>query len=338
MRKQTTYFILLLILLVLLFIGDLLLGSVNIPLKTVMSVLTGNGNNIQEETLIINFRLPKAIVAVLAGAALSCSGLQMQTLFRNPLAGPYVLGISSGASLGVAIFLLGAPLFGMTFTSEIVRNIGIIGAAWIGAAAILFVIMAVSGRIKDIMAILILGMMFGSAASALVEILQYLSPDSALKSFVIWTMGSLGGVTNAQLHIMSWAVIAGLIISIYLIKPLNLLLLGENYARTMGLNIQLTRMLMFTSTILLAGTITAFCGPIGFIGIAVPHITRMLFANADHKVLMPASMLAGSVIMLFCDIIAQLPGHEMVLPINTVTALIGIPVIIAVIVRNKKVF
>ena len=338
MRKQTTYFILLIILLVLLFIGDLLLGSVNIPLKTVMSVLTGNGNNIQEETLIINFRLPKAIVAVLAGAALSCSGLQMQTLFRNPLAGPYVLGISSGASLGVAIFLLGAPLFGMTFTSEIVRNIGIIGAAWIGAAAILFVIMAVSGRIKDIMAILILGMMFGSAASALVEILQYLSPDSALKSFVIWTMGSLGGVTNAQLHIMSWAVIAGLIISIYLIKPLNLLLLGENYARTMGLNIQLTRMMMFISTILLAGTITAFCGPIGFIGIAVPHITRMLFANADHKILMPASMLAGSVIMLFCDIIAQLPGYEMVLPINTVTALIGIPVIIAVIVRNKKVF
>jgi iron complex transport system permease protein len=272
------------------------------------------------------------------GAALSASGLQMQTLFRNPLAGPYVLGISSGASLGVSLFLLGAPLLGISFASEALRNVGIVGSAWIGGALILLVIMAVSARLKDIMAILILGMMFGSAASAVVQILQYLSTDSALKSFVIWTMGSLGGVSLAQLGLMSGIVLAGLILSVYLIKPLNLLLLGENYARTMGLNVRITRLLLFVSTTLLAGTVTAFCGPIGFIGIAVPHVARMLTGNADHRILMPASILLGSVTMLLCDIIAQLPGREMVLPVNTVTALLGIPIVVLVIVRNRKIF
>ena len=282
--------------------------------------------------------MPKAITALVVGAALSASGLQMQTLFRNPLAGPYVLGISSGASLGVSLFLLGAPLLGVSVASETLRNIGVVGSAWIGAALILAVIMAVSVRLKDIMAILILGMMFGSAASAIVQILQYLSPDSALKSFVVWTMGSLSGVSLQQLGLMSGIVVAGLALSIYLIKPLNLLLLGENYARTMGLNIRWIRFLLFASTTLLAGTVTAFCGPIGFIGIAVPHVARMLTGNADHRVLMPASMLMGSVTMLLCDIIAQLPGHEMVLPVNTITALLGITIIVLVIVRNRKIF
>ena len=254
------------------------------------------------------------------------------------MAGPYVLGISSGASLGVSLFLLGAPLLGVSVASETLRNIGVVGSAWIGAALILAVIMAVSVRLKDIMAILILGMMFGSAASAIVQILQYLSPDSALKSFVVWTMGSLSGVSLQQLGLMSGIVVAGLALSIYLIKPLNLLLLGENYARTMGLNIRWIRFLLFASTTLLAGTVTAFCGPIGFIGIAVPHVARMLTGNADHRVLMPASMLMGSVTMLLCDIIAQLPGHEMVLPVNTITALLGIPIIVLVIVRNRKIF
>lgn len=338
MRKQTIYFITMGLALLLLFVCDLLLGSVRIPAKEVFNVLFGNSDNQQAEALVMSFRLPKAIVAVIVGAALSSSGLQMQTLFRNPLAGPYVLGISSGASLGVALFLLGAPILGMTFASEMVKNMGIIGSAWIGAAVILLIIMAVSARIKDIMAILILGMMFGSAASAIVQILQYLSPESALKSFVVWTMGSLGGVLSSQLYLMAAVVVVGLMISIYLIKPLNLLLLGENYARTMGLNVRVTRSLVFISTILLAGTVTAFCGPIGFIGIAVPHIARMLFANADHKILMPASILLGAVVMVFCDIISQLPGYGIVLPINTVTALIGIPIVIMVIVRNKKVF
>lgn len=331
-------FILLSLLLVILFVASLLLGSVSLQVKEVLGVILGQEVDPQTRILVTHFRLPKAITALVAGAALSASGLQMQTLFRNPLAGPYVLGISSGASLGVSLFLLGAPLLGVSVASETLRNIGVVGSAWIGAALILAVIMAVSVRLKDIMAILILGMMFGSAASAIVQILQYLSPDSALKSFVVWTMGSLSGVSLQQLGLMSGIVVAGLALSIYLIKPLNLLLLGENYARTMGLNIRWIRFLLFASTTLLAGTVTAFCGPIGFIGIAVPHVARMLTGNADHRVLMPASMLMGSVTMLLCDIIAQLPGHEMVLPVNTITALLGIPIIVLVIVRNRKIF
>lgn len=339
MKKRTLLcFILLALLLVLLFVASLLLGSVSLQVKEVLGVLFGQEADPQTRILFTHFRLPKAITALIVGAALSASGLQMQTLFRNPLAGPYVLGISSGASLGVSLFLLGAPLLGVSVASETLRNIGVVGSAWVGAALILAVIMAVSVRLKDIMAILILGMMFGSAASAIVQILQYLSPDSALKSFVVWTMGSLSGVSLQQLGIMSGIVVAGLALSIYLIKPLNLLLLGENYARTMGLNIRWIRFLLFTSTTLLAGTVTAFCGPIGFIGIAVPHVARMLTGNADHRILMPASMLMGSVTMLLCDIIAQLPGHEMVLPVNTITALLGIPIIVLVIVRNRKIF
>lgn len=339
MKKRTLLcFILLALLLVLLFVASLLLGSVSLQVKEVLGVLFGEEVDPQTRILVTHFRLPKAITALIVGAALSASGLQMQTLFRNPLAGPYVLGISSGASLGVSLFLLGAPLLGVSVASETLRNIGVVGSAWVGAALILAVIMAVSVRLKDIMAILILGMMFGSAASAIVQILQYLSPDSALKSFVVWTMGSLSGVSLQQLGLMSGIVVAGLALSIYLIKPLNLLLLGENYARTMGLNIRWIRFLLFASTTLLAGTVTAFCGPIGFIGIAVPHVARMLTGNADHRILMPASMLMGSVTMLLCDIIAQLPGHEMVLPVNTITALLGIPIIVLVIVRNRKIF
>ena len=339
MKDRTTLcFILLSLLLVILFVASLLLGSVSLQVKEVLGVILGQEADPQTRILVTHFRLPKAITALVVGAALSASGLQMQTLFRNPLAGPYVLGISSGASLGVSLFLLGAPLLGVSVASETLRNIGVVGSAWIGAALILAVIMAVSVRLKDIMAILILGMMFGSAASAIVQILQYLSPDSALKSFVVWTMGSLSGVSLQQLGLMSGIVVAGLALSIYLIKPLNLLLLGENYARTMGLNIRWIRFLLFASTTLLAGTVTAFCGPIGFIGIAVPHVTRMLTGNADHRVLMPASMLMGSVTMLLCDIIAQLPEHEMVLPVNTITALLGIPIIVLVIVRNRKIF
>ena len=331
-------FILLSLLLVILFVASLLLGSVSLQVKEVLGVILGQEVDPQTRILVTHFRLPKAITALVVGAALSASGLQMQTLFRNPLAGPYVMGFSSGASLGVSLFLLGAPLLGVSVASETLRNIGVVGSAWIGAALILAVIMAVSVRLKDIMAILILGMMFGSAASAIVQILQYLSPDSALKSFVVWTMGSLSGVSLQQLGLMSGIVVAGLALSIYLIKPLNLLLLGENYARTMGLNIRWIRFLLFASTTLLAGTVTAFCGPIGFIGIAVPHVARMLTGNADHRVLMPASMLMGSVTMLLCDIIAQLPGHEMDLPVNTITALLGIPIIVLVIVRNRKIF
>ena len=318
---------------VVLFTADLLVGSVAVAPADIWAALTGGDCDPAMRDIILRIRLLKAVTALLAGAALAASGLQMQTLFRNPLAGPYVLGISSGAGLGVALFLLGAPLLGVSAHS-FVQSLGIAGAAWLGAALVLLVVMAVSRRIKDIMVILILGMMFGSGISSVVEILQYLSSEAALKSFVIWTMGSLGDVTGGNLALMLPVIAAGLVLSIAAIKPLNLLLLGENYARTMGLNVQRTRTLLFLSTVLLAGTVTAFCGPVGFIGLAVPHLARMLFASADHRILMPGSMLAGAALLLVCDLISK----TLALPINTVTALMGIPVVIIVVVRNRNLF
>lgn len=249
-------------------------GAVPIPLNQVVAAIAGGDCPEMTARIVINIRLVKAVVALLAGAALSVSGLEMQTLFRNPLAGPYVLGISSGASLGVALFILGAPLAGL---SGYVDSIGIVGAAWIGASAVLAVIAFVGRRITDIMVILILGIMFSSGVSAIVQVLQYLSHEDALKSFVIWTMGSLGEVTISQLIVAVPAVIAGLVLAVAAVKPLNLLLLGEDYARSMGLNPLRSRALLFMSTTLLAGTVTAFCGPIGFIGMALPHVARMLF-------------------------------------------------------------
>ena len=316
-----------------LFTADLLVGSVSVAPADIWAALTGGACDPAIRDIILRIRLLKAVTALLAGAALAASGLQMQTLFRNPLAGPYVLGISSGAGLGVALFLLGAPLLGGAAHS-FVQALGIAGAAWLGAALVLLVVMAVSRRIKDIMVILILGMMFGSGISSIVEILQYLSSEAALKSFVIWTMGSLGDVTGGNLALMLPVIAAGLVLSVAAIKPLNLLLLGENYARTMGLNVQRTRTLLFLSTVLLAGTVTAFCGPVGFIGLAVPHLARMLFASADHRILMPGSMLAGAALLLVCDLISK----TLALPINTVTALMGIPVVIIVVVRNRNLF
>ena len=319
-------------LVVVLFAADMMVGSVGIAAGDVWAALTGGECDPITRKIIIDIRLMKAVVAILAGAALSVSGLQMQTLFRNPLAGPYVLGVSSGASLGVALFILGAPLLGIS-SSAWLSPVGVAGAAWIGAAAILAVVAAVSQRIKDIMVILILGMMASSGVSAIVQILQYLSAEEALKSFVIWTMGSLGDVTTQQLALVAPAIIAGLVISVAVIKPLNLMLLGEGYARTMGLNIRRTRSLILLSTTLLAGTVTAFCGPIGFIGLAIPHVARILFCDADHRTLLPAAALTGAVALLVCDIVSKL----LTLPVNTITALLGIPIVVWVVVRNKNI-
>ena len=332
-RRTAILFTVLSLLTAALFTADLLIGSVAVALRDIWAALTGGSCDPAVRDIILKIRLLKAVTALFAGAALAASGLQMQTLFRDPLAGPYVLGISSGAGLGVALFLLGAPLLGVSAHS-FVQSLSIAGAAWLGAALVLLIVMAVSRRIKDIMVILILGMMFGSGVSSMVEILQYLSSEAALKSFVIWTMGSLGDVTGGNLALMLPVITAGLVLSVAVIKPLNLLLLGENYARTMGLNVQRTRTLLFLSTVLLAGTVTAFCGPVGFIGLAVPHLARMLFASADHRVLMPASMLSGAALLLVCDLISK----SLALPINTVTALMGIPVVIVVVVRNRNLF
>ena len=305
-----------------LFLLDLAVGAVAVPLGDVWAALTGGDCPRATAKIILNIRLIKAVVALLAGAALSVSGLQMQTLFRNPLAGPYVLGISSGASLGVALVVLAG--FG--------SSIGIAGAAWLGAALVLVVIAAVGHRIKDIMVILILGMMFSSGVGAIVQILQYLSKEESLKAFVIWTMGSLGDVTFDQLAVLVPSIIAGLLLAVVTIKPLNLLLFGEEYAVTMGLNIRRSRGLLFLSTTLLAGTVTAFCGPIGFIGLAMPHVTRMLFRNSDHRVLVPGTVLSGAAVLLLCDLVSKM----FTLPINAITALLGIPIVVWVVLRNKS--
>ena len=306
-----------------LFLLDLAVGAVAVPLGDVWAALTGGDCPRATAKIILNIRLIKAVVALLAGAALSVSGLQMQTLFRNPLAGPYVLGISSGASLGVALVVL----------VGVGSSIGIAGAAWLGAAIVLVVIAAVGHRIKDIMVILILGMMFSSGIGAVVQILQYVANDESLKMFVIWTMGSLGDVTFNQLAVLVPSIIAGLLLAVITIKPLNLLLFGEEYAVTMGLNVRRSRGLLFLSTTLLAGTVTAFCGPIGFIGLAMPHVTRMLFRNRDHRVLVPGTVLSGASVLLLCDLVSKL----FTLPINAITALLGIPIVVWVVLRNKSV-
>ncbi|MCM1532676.1 MAG: iron ABC transporter permease [Ruminococcus flavefaciens] len=304
-----------------LFLVDLSVGAVSVPPGDVWAALTGGECAATTVRIIIDIRLVKALVALIAGAALSVSGLQMQTLFRNPLAGPYVLGISAGASLGVALIVLA----GINFP------LGIAGAAWVGSAAILTLVSMLGHRIKDIMVILILGMMFSSGVSAVVQILQYLSNDESLKSYVLWTMGSLGDVTWRQMTIMAPAVAVGLVLAVMTIKSLNLLLLGEEYAITMGLNVRHSRGFIFLSTTLLAGTVTAFCGPIGFIGLAMPHVTRMLFNDSDHRVLVPATMLTGASILLVCDILSKL----FTLPINAITAMLGIPIVMWVVMRNS---
>lgn len=333
MKSRTSLlFVVLTLLAVALFAVDLAVGSVAIPLREVWASLTGGEVAASTAKIVRSIRLVKAVVALLAGAALAVSGLQMQTLFRNPLAGPYVFGISSGASFGVALLLLGAPMLGLG-GSTLLSSFGMAGAAWVGAAIILTMVAILSRRIKDIMVILILGMMCSSGIDAVVQILQYLSSEGALKSFVIWTMGSLGDVTTPQLALLAVAVVIGLVLAVAVIKPLNLLLLGEQYARTMGLNIHRTRRLVFLSTTLLAGTVTAFCGPVGFIGLAVPHLARMLFREADHRVLIPAAALTGSCVLLLCDIVSK----WLTLPINTVTALMGIPIVVWVVLRHKTI-
>ena len=315
-----------------LFAADVAVGSVSIPLGEVWAAITGAECDPATAKIVREIRLMKAVAALIAGSALAVSGLQMQTLFRNPLAGPYVLGVSSGASLGVALFILGAPVLGFAGNAWL-SSLGIAGAAWIGAAATLAAVAAVSTRIKDIMVILILGMMISSGVSAIVQILQYLSAEEALKSFVVWTMGSLGDVTSAQLALLLPAVAAGAALGVAAIKPLNMLLLGEGYARSMGLDLRRTRMMILLSTTLLAGTVTAFCGPIGFIGLAMPHVARAIFRNADHRTLMPATALTGAASLLLCDMTAKL----LALPVNSITALLGIPIVVWVVVRNRNI-
>ncbi|MBN1159358.1 MAG: iron ABC transporter permease [Bacteroidales bacterium] len=320
-----------------LFMLDLVTGPVEIPFRLVFTTLLHPGSvDPVWKQVMFDFRIPKALTAVVAGSALAVSGLQMQTVFRNPLAGPDVLGISSGAGLGVALVVLG---FGRIFSGGEMLYISgwiQIAAAWAGAAVVLFLVMAVSLRVRDIMTILILGILFGSAVSAVVSILQYFSEQAMLKTYVIWTMGSLGSLTNVQLNVLLVSIVTGFIISVLSLKRMNILLTGETYARSLGLNQKSSRILIFLSTSILTGSVTAFCGPIGFVGIAVPHLARLLFRSADHKVLFPGSILLGAIMLLISDLVSQMPPQDTHLPVNAVTALLGIPIVMWIIFKNQR--
>ncbi|MDN3669994.1 iron ABC transporter permease [Echinicola jeungdonensis] len=329
-----------LISLILLFLFNLGMGSVYIPLMEILEALLGGQlTKSSWETIIFEYRVPKALTAILAGISLSLSGLQMQTFFRNPLAGPYVLGISSGAGLGVAILLLGSSAFGwslggtMTYMSWGVWGIIISGS--LGAILVLLLMSLTAWKIKDSMTLLIIGLMFGSASGAIVSVLSYFGDAEELKLFTIWSMGSLGGITHNQLAILALITLIGVLPVILRVKSYNAMLLGERYAASMGINIKSLRWAMILSTGVLAGSATAFCGPIAFIGIAVPHLARMIFQTGDHRILFPASALIGAGFLLFSDGISQLPGAASTLPINVITSLFGAPLVIWLILKRN---
>jgi iron complex transport system permease protein len=306
----------------------------------VLKILAGVGSeNELWEKIIFMIRLPKTLSAVLAGSALAVAGLQMQTLFHNPLAGPSVLGITAGASFGVALVMLsggGAATIYAIQQLEIGGSWLIVIASALGAASVMAIILLVSIRLKDNISLLIIGIMIGNISISVVSIWQYFSEPEQIQDYLMWTFGSLGGVTSGQLGIFASVVIFGLLLVFLSSKSLNTLLLGENYARSLGLNIKLTRLFLIVTTSLLAGAVTGFCGPIAFVGIAVPHIARAALGTSDHRVLIPASLIIGAMLMLFCDIIAQLPGSQYSLPINAITALLGSPIVVWVILKNRN--
>ena len=335
--KYRSTFLLLSTLLVLSFILNISLGSVGIPFKEIINSLLGSGSSKSSwEFIILNYRLPKAITAVLVGSGLGVAGLLMQTLFRNPLAGPFVLGLSSGASLGVAILILGAGAFGGVLSSLLLSEWSLVLASAMGSFLVLLAVLSVTLRVKDTMAILIIGLMFGSVTSAVVAVLSYFSSAEKLQQYVFWSFGSLGNQAWEGVIILSVCVILGLLMATFSIKSLNALLLGENYAKSLGVRMKKTTLVLIAATSLLAGGITAFAGPIAFIGLAVPHIARQLIHSSNHRVLLPAVVLLGAVIMLVCDIFAQIPFSEYTLPINAITSLVGAPVVIWLLVRRKK--
>lgn len=317
------------------FMADIILGSVAIDPKAAFSSLTEQDHSQAIYNIIVNFRLPKALTAALCGASLSAAGLLMQTLFRNPLAGPYVLGISSGSSLAVAILVLAAGSLSMP-AAVAASGLGTVIAAVIGAVAVMLLVMLTSIKVKDSVTLLVAGMMFGSLAGAIVNVLQSVSNPDSLKIFVVWTMGSLSAVSWNHMMVMAPVLIAGMIMALLLQKPLNALLLGENYALGLGISVKKARAAIITATCLLAGASTAFTGPIAFIGVAVPHIARGIFKTTDHKVIMPATLLCGAALLLLCDIASQLPGTGYTLPINSVSSIVGVPIILFVIFKNKK--
>ena len=313
-----------------LFLADLAWGSIHISLQEIMSVFFGKRAAGINSEILLNFRLPKAITAILAGASLSVAGLMMQTLFRNSLADPYILGVSSGASLGVALVMMAASSLPVAFVSS---GWALIVAAIIGASIVLALVVGVSFRIQNAVSLLIVGLMFGTIAGSIVSVLQNFSNPDAIKLFVMWTFGSLSAVTWTYMQVLLPVSLIGLGMAFFLQKRLDSLLLGENYARGLGVSIVGTRFLIVIATGLLAGGITAFTGPIAFVGVAIPHIARGIFHTSSHKTLMPATVLCGASLILFCDIISQMPAYT--LPINTISALFGAPIIIWIILKKR---
>ncbi|WP_221184946.1 FecCD family ABC transporter permease [Mesoflavibacter zeaxanthinifaciens] len=319
------------------FLLNISLGSVQISFSTIIdSFLVKSSDFSNQEYIIQNYRLPKAITAILVGSGLGISGLLMQTLFKNPLAGPFVLGITSGASLGVALVILGSSVFGGFLATFLISKWSLVIAASLGSFLVLLLVLIVSSKVRDTMAILIIGLMFGSITAAIVSVLSYFSSAEQLQQYIFWGFGSLGDLDWQELIIFIIIYSFGVLFSILSIKGLNSLLLGDNYAKSLGLDLKKSRFIIIIATSLLAGTITAFAGPIAFIGLAIPHLTRQLFKTSNHKILLPAVFLIGAIIMLICDSIAQLPNSDYSLPINAITSLFGAPIVIWLLVRQRK--
>jgi iron complex transport system permease protein len=322
---------------VFLFLLNISLGSVAIPLKEVFnSLIHGTCSKESWNYIILNYRFPKAIVSVLVGIGLSVSGLLMQTLFRNPLAGPYVLGLTSGSSLGVAVVILGASILPVSLSEFFVSSFGIIIASSLGSFVVLVSVLIIAKRLRDTMAILIVGLMFGSLTSAIVGSLTYFSSAEQLQKFTFWTLGNLGNLTWNSIGILTCCVTLGILFSVFSIKSLNALLLGENYAQSLGVNYKKTKYIILFATSILAGSITAFVGPIAFVGLAVPHIAKLIFQTSNHKILFWSTLLFGAILMLICDSITQIPGTEIILPINAITSIFGAPIVIWLLVRKRK--
>ncbi|MEO8533026.1 MAG: iron ABC transporter permease [Flavobacterium sp.] len=336
-KRNTILFLVLASALLILFFLDISLGSVTIPFKEVYTSLTGgNASKSTWEYIIINYRLPKAITAVLVGVGLSVSGLLIQTLFRNPLAGPDVLGLSSGAILAVAVVILGAGFLPSFLNTILLSAYGLVLASTLGSVLVLLLVLLVAQRLRNTMAILIVGLMFGSFTSAIVGVLTYFSSAEQLQKFTFWSLGSLGNLSWTSISILAVSVGLGLLLSAGSIKPLNALLLGENYAKSMGMNYKRSRLIIIFATSILAGSITAFAGPIAFIGLAVPHIAKLTFQTSNHAVLYWSTLFYGGIIMLFCDIATQLPGSETTLPINAITSIIGAPVVVWLLMKKRN--
>ena len=335
--RNTYLFALLSLLLLLALFLNISLGQVAIPIKEVIKSLFGSTASKETwEYIIVNFRLPKAITAILVGIGLSISGLLMQTLFRNPLAGPYVLGLSSGSSLGVAFVILGAGALPSVISTFLLSSYGIILASCLGSFSVLLLVLLISKYLRDTMTILIAGLMFSSFAGAIVSVLTFFSSAEKLQKFTFWSMGSIGNLSWQNIFILFLAVILGLLLSLFSLKALDALLLGENYAKSLGLNINKSRRTLIFATSILAGSITAFAGPIAFVGLAVPHLAKLLFQTSNHRILFWSTIQIGAIIMLFCDMVSQMPGLDFTLPINAITSIVGAPVVIWLLVRKNR--